>query len=71
MNPLDIPNMIIPNHILKKTSKMQDLAKARIMIARKVDIAPWNTLEPIEHKAILTLCTLYSEGDKLSLTLAV
>ena len=46
-NPFAIANMIMPYHILKKTSKMYDFDCDSTVIAKKVEKPPWNTLEPI------------------------
>lgn len=40
MKPLAIPKMTIPNHILKKTTKMYDLAIERTITAMKVEAPP-------------------------------
>jgi hypothetical protein len=59
IKPLLTPNIIIPNHILKKTSKIYDLDPERTMIAKNVEKAPWNTLGPIYPRAPLALSTLF------------
>ena len=46
---------MIPNHILKNDMKMYDLLGASTTIARKVEKAPWNTLDPIDPSALLAL----------------
>lgn len=59
MKPLQTPKMMIPNHILKNDLKMYDLEGDSIMIARNVEKAPWNTLEPMEPRAVLALKTRF------------
>ena len=59
--PLAMPKTTMPNHILKKTIKMYDLAAERIITAMKVEAPPWITLDPILLTATLALYNLFSD----------
>ena len=55
MKPFAIPNTTMPKKVLYMTLKMYDLAEPIVRIAKKVDIPPWTTLEPIALIATLAL----------------
>jgi len=50
---------MIPNHILKKDLKIYELLGERTIMARRVEKAPWKTLEPIFLRAPLALKILF------------
>ena len=53
--PLDIPNIMMPTHSLKNTTKTYELDGPSADIASKVENPPWNTDEPIWLIAIFAL----------------